>query len=102
MRLWSTARFDLGLSEGDFWRLTGRQLSALMRRLKAGKDREHMLVGIIASTTANFSMCRPKEPLTVADFMPGRGKPRIITEDEIAEDLAMRLSFALPATSPTK
>lgn len=92
--LWANARYDLHLSEAEFWHLTGRQLSALSRRRRQHDDREQILVGILASTTANFSMCHPKEPLTPADFMPRRGKPEPpMTEDEIAESVARQLAF---------
>jgi hypothetical protein len=51
-----------------------------------------MLVGLLASVTANFSMCRPKEPLSPMDFMP-RKKEHERTEQEIAIDFAQRFQF---------
>lgn len=77
--------------------MTGRQLSALTRRHKHSQDREQLLVGLLASVTANYSMCHPKEPLTPADFMPKK-KERERTEQEIAIDFAEKFQFiALPA-----
>lgn len=52
-----------------------------------------MQVGILASTIANFSMCRPKEPLTAQDYMPSRKKEKEKTDEEIAIELAQQLSF---------
>jgi hypothetical protein len=37
-------------------------------------------------------MCRPKEPLVPADFMPNR-KERERTEDEIAQEFADKFQF---------
>lgn len=90
--MWSAARYDLGLSEAEFWKLTGKQLSHLIRRHKGSQDRQQLLVGLLASVTANYSMCRPKEPLVPADFMPNR-KERERTEDEIAQEFADKFQF---------
>jgi hypothetical protein len=77
--------------------MTYRQLSYLIMRQKQQVEHEQLLVGILASVTANFSMCHPEKPLCPADFMPARvEKP--LTEDEIAERLALQLSaIAIPA-----
>jgi len=80
--------------------MTGRQLSALTRRHKHAQDRQQWLVGLLASVTANFSMSRPKEPLTPDDFMPSRHRAPE-TDEEIAERLNAGLSlFALRSTPP--
>jgi hypothetical protein len=92
LNLWSSARYDLHLSETEFWKLTGRQLSALTHRHKYAQDRQQWLCGLLASVTANFSMCRPKEPLGPQDFMPPR-KERERTEQEIAIDFAEKMQF---------
>lgn len=94
------ARYDLGLSELEFWHSTDRQLKALISRNEAHKERGYLLAAIVASTTANFSMSRPKEPYTVADFMPARGKRQSEerSEDEISEDLARRLAYSVSST----
>jgi hypothetical protein len=52
-----------------------------------------MQVGIIASTIANFSMCHPKEPLTVSDFMPNKKKEKEKTNIEIAESIVQLFPF---------
>jgi hypothetical protein len=49
--------------------MTPRQVHALLKRQLATWQREELLVGIIASTTANFSFCRPEEPLDAESFM---------------------------------
>ena len=49
--------------------MTPRQVHALLKRQVVTWQREELLVGIIASTTANFSFCRPDEPLAAEDFM---------------------------------
>ena len=72
--------------------MTGRQLSALTRRRKCVKDRENYLVGLLASVTANFSMARPKEPLTPQDFMPSKPQKER-SEEEIAQEFADKFAF---------
>jgi len=49
--------------------MTPRQLYALRKREMEAMQREELLVGIIASTTANFGFCRPDHPLSAESFM---------------------------------
>jgi hypothetical protein len=91
MGLWSSARYDLTLSDAEFWCLTPRQFSALLHRHRAKLDRDNYLCGIIASVTANFSMARPKEPLSASDFMLGQ-KVKEETPTELAERFAFQMS----------
>jgi hypothetical protein len=49
--------------------MTPRMLYALRKRQIARLQREELLVGIIAATSANFSFCRPEKPLTPEMFM---------------------------------
>jgi hypothetical protein len=77
--------------------MTGRQLSALLKRHKQAEDRRSWQVGLICATSANFSMRAGKESLSAEDFMPGR-KVKEVTDDEIAEDFANK--FALIAVRP--
>ena len=66
--------------------MTPRQFSALLKRHKQKLERERVLVASLQCVIANFSICRPKEPLTV-DYFLGRGKPEL-TDDEIAKSFA--------------
>jgi hypothetical protein len=97
MGLWSSARYDLHLSDADFWSLTPRQFSALLHRHKQALDRSNYLVGMLASVTANFSMAHPDPPLSASDFMLDR-KVKEVTDDDVAEDFARK--FALIALGP--
>ena len=49
--------------------MTPRMLHALRLRQIEQMQREEMLVGIIASTSANYSFCRPEKPLSPSMFM---------------------------------
>lgn len=81
------------MSSEEFWRSTPRQLSYLTKRYQCRRDHEFLLAGIISATTANFSMCRPKEPVTPGMFIPGYTEPEKPepTEQEIAERVNMLL-----------
>jgi hypothetical protein len=59
--------------------MTPRQLYALRKRKLEQMQREELLVGIIASTSANFSFCRPDKPLHAERFML---HPFPVEEDE--------------------
>jgi hypothetical protein len=50
--------------------MSPRDLYAYHARHAQALKRWDMLAGIIASVTANFGFCRPKEPLSASDFFP--------------------------------
>ncbi len=72
MALWSTALIDFGLSESQFFALTPRQYHALVKRKERDIEHRELLAGIVASTTANFSMGAPERALSPRDFMPSQ------------------------------
>lgn len=49
--------------------MTPRQVYALRLRQEQKMQREELLVGILASTFANFSFCRPDRPIKPESFM---------------------------------
>jgi len=60
---------DLCLSDKEWLEMTPRQLFALRKRKIQIMQREELMVGIIASTSANFSFCRPDRPISPESFM---------------------------------
>jgi len=61
-------------------------LHELRKRQIEQLQREELLVGIISSTSANFSFCKPKEPLAPELFMlhPFPAEPdRQVTGEDI-------------------
>jgi hypothetical protein len=69
MEAWSIARQDLRLGDDEWLEMTPRMLHALRKRQIEQMQREELLVGILASTTANFSFCAPEKPLHPEIFM---------------------------------
>jgi hypothetical protein len=69
LEAWSIARQELRLSDDEWLEMTPRMLHALRKRQIERLQREELLVGIIASTSANFSFCRPDKPLSPEIFM---------------------------------
>lgn len=49
--------------------MTPRQFAALRIRHIQKMQREELLVGMICSTSANFSFCRPDRPISAESFM---------------------------------
>lgn len=82
--------------------MTPRQLQALRQRHLQTQQREELLVGIIASTTANFSFCRPDKALSPESFMlqPIERKPE--REGPLTGERLMSLVRALPHQFITK
>jgi hypothetical protein len=69
---WSCARFNLRLTDEEFYSLTPRQFDALLKRHREKIEHTELLAGVIASAIANFSLGGLKEPAKPADFMPSR------------------------------
>jgi hypothetical protein len=62
-------------------------IHALQKRRLEQMQREEILVGIVASTTANFSMGAPKRPLRAEDFMLHPIKNTIESKAVTAEEI---------------
>jgi hypothetical protein len=69
MEAWSIAHHDLKLSDKVWGDLTPKHIHALRKRQIEHMQREELLVGIISATSANFSFCRPENPLSPEIFM---------------------------------
>jgi hypothetical protein len=92
LNAWSMARFDLRLGSDEWLDMTPRQLYALKQRQLAQWRREELLVGIVAATTANFSMCHPRSPIRADSFMlhPFKQEPeRQQTVEDVMSVFAM-------------
>lgn len=75
--------------------MTPRLLHALRKRQEQKMQREELLVGIIASTSANYSWCRPDPPKTPESFMLHPLPEKPMTGDEI-----MRAFARFPMSKP--
>lgn len=58
------------MTDEQFFDLTPRQFFLLESRQKDKMQHAELLAGIIASTTANFSMAAPEKALGAEAFMP--------------------------------
>ena len=70
MALWSIGRYDLHLTEKEFWALTPAEFFALTGRLSLQKRWGDFRAGIIAATIANVNRGKKKKAYKPADFMP--------------------------------
>jgi len=68
--LWSIGRYDLHLTEKEFWSLTPVEFHALVGRLRLQKRWGDFRAGIIASTIANVNRGKKKKAFKPVDFMP--------------------------------
>lgn len=73
MALWASARFDLKLSDGEFHRLTFRELAALLERHTAQEQRADYRAGVVASILANQWRDKKHKAAKPADFFPSLG-----------------------------
>jgi hypothetical protein len=93
----------LRLTEELFWRLTLRQLYALVDRHTQAREHLELLAGIVASVAANFGFNRPKEAFKPADFMPSqRGRNHAVSDEQAAVDLSFFAAMARARTVAAK
>lgn len=95
LRAWAIARMELGLSDEEWIEMTPRQLHALSQARESEMQREELLVGILASTVANFSDRAPRRPLAPAAFMIHRfEEPEQTRGGVTGEDLMLSRAIA--------
>lgn len=83
----SVARYDLGLSEQEFWELTPAQFDSLNERHVLHKQVEDYRAGLIASILCNIHRKEGDTPLEPADFfgnLPRSGKREMTPEQILA------------------
>ena len=70
-------RYDLGLSEEEFWGLTLKEFNALCERYGVNQEWLNYRAALICSVLANIARDPKKKgiPYTTQDFMPGGKQP---------------------------
>ncbi len=73
--MWSVGRFDLGLSDEEFWSLTLAEYDALVKRLQVKCKQDDARVAMICCILANVNRDPKKrsKPYEIKDFMPKYG-----------------------------
>jgi hypothetical protein len=69
MDAWAIASQELGISYQDWADMTPRMVRARSKVFAEGRERESLLVGVLASVTANFSFRSPKKMFTARSIM---------------------------------
>ena len=66
-------RYDLNLTEEEFWELTLKELNALIERFRSGQDWLNYRAALISSVIANTARDPKRKPTAYVpgDFMPG-------------------------------
>ncbi len=91
MRAWAeaTGRGGLGLTSEEWLDMTPRQVAELREIHLQNMQREELMVGIIASTVANFSTHPPKRPLSAKAFMLHElAEPEVSIGDRIRQEMS--------------
>jgi hypothetical protein len=82
--------------------MTPRMMHALRKRQLEHMQREELLVGMIASTTANFGFCRPENPISAEDFMLHPFKAKSNPQPKSLGDSIRSMVGSLPSRFVTK
>lgn len=70
IELWAIARYDLELSEKEFWCLSIDQLDALLKRRNLELERQDFHAAMVCSTMANIFRNKKSRPYQPTDFIP--------------------------------
>jgi hypothetical protein len=84
--LWAIGRYDLQLSEEDFWRLTLKEFNMLCHRHRERRRAELFNSALICSVIANVHRGKGK-PYKPDDFMPKEKTNKKMTTEEMVEML---------------
>ena len=82
--MWAVGRYDLRLSEDEFWHLTPRQFMALKERHEADQEWKNFRAGVIASTIANALRSKGSKTYKPEDFMPKKRKQKQTWQEQKA------------------
>lgn len=82
--MWASGRYDLGLTEVEFWALTLKELNALSERHQSNQSwldyRAALVCAVFANTTRDAK--KRMKPFVPGDFMP-KGKTRRQTAEQM-------------------
>ncbi len=96
LSLWAFARYDLRLSDAEFWDLSFEQFNALAERYIQDQENQDLRAALICSLLANINRDTKKRrtPFEVKDFMPQRRPLKPKTDEQMKDDL-IALTIAL-------
>jgi hypothetical protein len=98
LSLWAVGRYDLGLSEDDFWDLWFNEYDELCKQHLAHEEAEDFRSAQIACLFANAFRDQKKRrsPFTIDDFMPSRAaEPKRNQTPEEMLTVVMAINAAL-------
>jgi hypothetical protein len=97
LSLWATARYDLRLSDAEFYALTPREFDALVKRDKRHTEHEEYMFAQLTAVVMNTGFRSREEPAQPKDYMPSQWRKtpaskssEALTDDRRAE-IANRL-----------
>lgn len=85
MQIWSVGRFDLGLTDAEFWQLSPTMFDALWKRLEDNRERALYGHAMTCATYANVHRAEDAEIVTPDQFMPKTEAKRLADEKRQAE-----------------
>lgn len=89
LSLWAFGRYDLRLSDDEFWDLTLDQFNALSEQYIQEQENQDLRTALICSLLANIHRDTKKrhKPYEPKDFMPQRRPKKQKTDDQMKNEL---------------
>jgi hypothetical protein len=92
------ARYDLRLSDEEFYALTPRQFDALCKRHRMASEMTEFFFAQVSSTVMNTGFRSTEKPTSPADFMPSQRNKKPIkqrtSEQQSPEEVLDRIRLA--------
>lgn len=67
--IWSVARYDLGMSDDEFWRMTPREFGAVVKRRVFDIERQDYRAALICATLVNINRKKGSRPVRPEAFL---------------------------------
>ena len=90
--LWSIGRFDLDLTEEEFWHITPRLFATLLKRKEIGEEISDLRIALLRMTITNMSGRYAEKLTKIEDFMPHKRKEQT---SEDMQNMIIALNAAL-------
>ncbi len=100
-QLWAIGRYDLGLSDDEFWRLTPAQFAALCDRMEAEREHAEYCAALVIAEMGNMQRAEGAVPLEPGLFMRKHAAAAIerrqINEAKVAKENLRHVMGAIGA-----
>lgn len=94
--MWAVARYDLRLSEDEFWALSLREWTALVERRDSELERAEWGTATLTAMVVNMFRKENSKPFEPAHFLNGKGRKQYGEQEEMTGEYLEALFRSMP------